>query len=279
MALEDLPHLREVARMRWSALVLAGSRGPSDPVAVASGVSCKALARVGGSPMIDHVLSALADCPAIGKVAVSTSADFPLSSEIVRLPAQATPATSVLSAIDQVGTPLLVTTADNPLLSALTVEAFLADASMKGVDAVAAVAPREVVERAGNPGRRTYLKFRDEAVSGCNLFALTAPAGRRAVVFWRRLESERKRPWRMAFLIGPGTLIRYLVGSLSLDDATRAIGARAGCTAGIVRLQDQYAAHDVDNPEDLHFVEQIILQRSGAGAVSGDSRSLDVPHD
>lgn len=229
--------------------------------------------------MIDHVLSALADSPAIGKVAVSASSDIPLSPEIVRLPAQATPATSVLSAIDQVGTPLLVTTADNPLLTAHTIEAFLTDASVKGVDAVAAVAPREVVERAGNPGRRTYLKFRGEAVSGCNLFALSAPAGRRAVVFWRRLEIDRKRPWRMACSIGSGTLIRYLIGSLRLDDATRAIGARAGCTAGIVRLQDQYAAHDVDKPEDLRFAEQVILQRYGAGVVPGDVRSLDVPPD
>ena len=37
---------------RFTALVLAGSRGAADPVAQAAGVAHKALAPVGGIPMI-----------------------------------------------------------------------------------------------------------------------------------------------------------------------------------------------------------------------------------
>ena len=45
--------------MTFTALVLAGDRTPDDPVARAAGVPCKALALVGGRPMVSRVLDAL----------------------------------------------------------------------------------------------------------------------------------------------------------------------------------------------------------------------------
>ena len=43
----------------FSALVLAGRRGPRDPLALASGVSHKALIPIAGSPMLLRVLQTL----------------------------------------------------------------------------------------------------------------------------------------------------------------------------------------------------------------------------
>lgn len=247
--------------MKWTALVLAGSRGPEDPVAKAAGVPYKAMAALAGRPMIAHVLGALAECDAIGQVAVAGPADMPLPPEISRLPAAPTPASSVLVGLDALGTPLLITTADNPLLRAKTVTEFLEATEAAQADVTAAVASREVTEQAGNAGRRTYLKFRDGGYSGCNLFAISEPAGRRAVEFWRRLETQRKRPWRMAMTIGPGALVRYLSGRLTLDTAADAIAASAGCRGSVVRLRDPFAAHDVDKPADLTFVRQVLEER------------------
>ncbi|MFC7554928.1 hypothetical protein ACFQU7_25930 [Pseudoroseomonas wenyumeiae] len=49
-----------------TALVLAGSRaGAADPMAMAAGVSHKALLPVGGVPMLARVLEALRDSPAL----------------------------------------------------------------------------------------------------------------------------------------------------------------------------------------------------------------------
>ena len=62
---------------------------------------------------------------------------------------------------------------------------------------------RPVVEQAGSPGRRPFLRFRDGEVSGCNLFALMTPRARAALTYWRLLEAKRKRPWRMAWAVGP----------------------------------------------------------------------------
>ena len=50
----------------FSAVVLAADRTVPDPVAQAAGVSCKALAPVGGTPMVIRVLDALAAARTVG---------------------------------------------------------------------------------------------------------------------------------------------------------------------------------------------------------------------
>ena len=70
--------------------------------------------------------------------------------------------------------------------------------------------------------KRTYLRFADAAYSGANLYALLAPASRQAVAFWRRVERERKRPWRLVRAFGLRPLLSYLLGRLTLDDAMAA---------------------------------------------------------
>jgi GTP:adenosylcobinamide-phosphate guanylyltransferase len=248
--------------MIWTALVLAGSRGPADPVAAAAGVSHKAFAPLAGKPMIAHVLNALAAAPGIGRVAVSIEPGAPeLPDGVVRLDAAASPARSVLAALETEAAPLLVVTADHPLMTPAMLRDFLAAAEATGADVAAAVARREVVEAAGNPARRTYLKFRDDSFSGCNMFAIRTTNGAKAVSFWRRIEQNRKRPMAMAREIGLFALLGYATGRLSSAGAAKAIGRAAGCSAALVALDHPDAAHDVDKPDDLAFAARRLGSR------------------
>lgn len=247
---------------RYTALVLAGSRGAADPVAASAGVSTKALAPLAGRPMIAHVLDALSGCQRIDRIAVSIEpamSNLPATARpALRLDAAASPAASVLDAASRLGTPLLVTTADNPLMTAAMVGDFLDASRSAGADITAGICPRAVVERAGNPGRRTYLRFRDGDFSGCNLFVIATRDGLAAVRFWQTLETERKRPWRMARQIGIGTLLLYATRQLSVRGAAAAVAARTGCRTSLVEIAHPLAAHDVDTPEDLAFAERML---------------------
>ena len=247
----------------WRALILAGSRQGGDPVAAAAGVAFKAFAPVAGRPMLEHVVEALRGDPRIGEIAVSLPAEAPPPPPgSTRLEAGGGPAASALAAFDALGPPLLVTTANHPLLTAGMIGDFLDAAEASGADAVAGLCPRATAERAGNPARRTWLRFADGEASGCNLFALAAPEARGAVALWRALESDRKRPWRMARRIGPGLLLRHLLGRLDRAGAARALGRRAGCRAALVLVDHPDAPHDVDAPADLAFVERRLAERA-----------------
>ena len=244
----------------FCALVLAGSRpGATDPVAAREGLAHKALARVGGETLLAQVVGALAAAGA-GRVAVCASdpqvraAAAALGAEPME--AQAGPSLSVLAGAAALGAPLLVTTADHALLRAEWVARFLRDAPADA-DVCALMARREVVEAAAPGTRRTYLKLADGQWSGCNLFHLATPQAHAAVEFWRRVEAQRKRPWRMAGLIGPTTLLAYATGRLSLESATRRLGRAAGVRAAAVACPFGLCAVDVDTPADLDFVRSL----------------------
>lgn len=252
--------------MSWTAVVLAGSRGPTDPVAQAAGVSHKAFAKVGGMPMIARVLDTLQAAPSIEGTAVvieRTAPELPRPG-VRRIDALRSPSLSALAAFEAAGPPVLVTTADHPLLTVEMVEHFLARARESDVDVLAGVALRQVIEGEGPSALRTYLRFRDGEVSGCNLFALMTPNARAALGYWRLLENKRKQPLRMAWAVGPFTLIRYAMGILSMRGAARALGRAAGCRAAMVTLPFADAAHDVDKPADLAFAEARLAMREGS---------------
>ncbi|HLB81122.1 MAG TPA: NTP transferase domain-containing protein, partial [Dongiaceae bacterium] len=120
-------------------LVLAGSRGPGDPVARHAGARHKAFVPVAGVPMLLRVVRTLVACPAVGRIALCLDGDAPFETvpelaalaaagRVVRVPSVGTPALSVRRALDSLATPLLLATADHPLLTAAMVEHFCAAA-------------------------------------------------------------------------------------------------------------------------------------------------------
>ncbi len=243
----------------FSALVLAGSRGGPDPVADYAGVPHKALIEVEGRPLLTRVAEALR---AAGAERIAVSCNHPAVDALARtlglevLTSATGPSQSVLEGAGSLGFPLLVTTADHALLQPGWITRFLADVPA-GTDVAAMVAPRAAVEAAAPGTQRTYLRLADGHWSGCNLFWLAEEQALGAVAFWRRLEAERKRPWRMARILGLGMLLKYATGRLSLAGAAQRLGELAGVTARIVPTPYGLAAVDVDKPADLDLVRQL----------------------
>lgn len=252
-----------------SALVLAGTRpGTPDPMAQAYGVSHKAILPVAGVPMILRVLQALRATPEIGRIAVCIDAPAVLEGllppDIEIIPASPNgPSASVLAGLEQMGTPLLVTTADNALLRPVWISEFLARCSPQ-TDVAAAVAPEAVVLRDVPGTKRTFVRLADMAFSGCNLFLFRTPAALQVAALWQRVEKNRKHPLRIAWLLGPGILLRALCKKLTRAALCARIGALSGTTAELVPLSDGRAAVDVDKPADLELTEKLIAAEAAA---------------
>ncbi|MGA0604753.1 nucleotidyltransferase family protein [Phenylobacterium sp. VNQ135] len=244
----------------FSALILAGSReGGADPVADYAGVPHKALIQLEGRPLLARVAEALR---AAGAARIGVSCNHPAVEALAYelglevLASASGPSQSVLDGANALGFPLLVTTADHALLRPEWVTRFLADVPA-GTDVAAMVAPKTAVEAAAPTTKRTYLKLADGWWSGCNLFWLASERALGAVAFWRRLEAERKRPWKMAQILGLGMLLKYVAGMLSLSGAARRLGERAGVEARVVATPYGLAAVDVDKPADLDLVRAL----------------------
>ncbi len=282
-------------RPLFTAIVLAADRTAADPVARAAGVPCKALAPVGGRPMLLRVLDALHEAEEIGACIVCGPRAEVLEAEpllkgwmendLVRwVPPQATPSTSALFALESVPrqSPVLLTTADHALLSAGVVDYFCREARARACDVAAALAPHAATMAAYPGMRRTKTRFREGAFCGCNLFAFLTTEGRAAAGFWRRVEHQRKRPVKMLGELGWGVVLRYVLGRLSLSEALGHASRAMGLKVGAVILPFAEAAVDVDSEKDWRFAEAICARaeagRAGAAPpTDNDSRRPAPP--
>ncbi|MCG6906243.1 MAG: nucleotidyltransferase family protein [Desulfobacteraceae bacterium] len=260
----------------FSALVLAADRTVPDPVALAAGVGCKALAPVGGTPMVIRVLDALAAARLVGAcvlcgpgreiVAAEPLLQARLAAGGLRwLPPLGTPSTSAHAALQTVpaATPVLLTTGDHALLSPAIVDHFCRAALDTGCDLVAGFA-RHADIMAVYPGmRRTATRFQDGPLCGCNLYAFLTPRSRLAADLWRQVEKDRKSPWKMLQRLGPEVLLRYLLGRLTLADGLHRISRRMGSRVGAVILPFAEAAVDVDTVSDWRFAQGLASKNKG----------------
>jgi GTP:adenosylcobinamide-phosphate guanylyltransferase len=259
-----------------TALVLAGQRSADDPVAHAAGVCCKALAPVGGRPMVLRVLDALGASEHVGRrvlcgpdrLALETSPELLAGLEAGAwdwLAPRGTPSASAFAAPQALpaSPPVLLTTADHALLHPEIVDSFCDRAIAAGVDLTVGLT-RYAEVMAAFPGMgRTALRFRDDTYCGCNLYAFLAPGARGAADFWRRVEHERKRPWRLLQAIGWSAVARYLLGRLTLAEALERLSARLRVRVGHVLLPFPEAAVDVDKLSDWEHVQRVAARRAG----------------
>lgn len=159
--------------------------------------------------------------------------------------------------------PVLVTTADHPLLDDDMLEMFFRESARLDADLTFGFVSRVTIEERFPEARRTYLRFRDGAFSGANLFLFRTPNAARAATFWRRVESERKHPWRIARAFGFGTLLLFLARRLDLDAALIRASKVIGARVEAIRMNIAEAAVDVDKIEDLELVRRILAERRG----------------
>jgi len=260
---------------RFTVLVLAGDRGPQDPVSQAAGVAHKCLARVGGRAKLERVDAALAASPGVGDIAVSLNrpaileplpslAPLIASGRLRALQAAASPSRSVLKAVTELADPfpLLVTTADHALLTPAMVEHFLTESLASDAAVTVGLTASAVLQARYPQSRRTYLKFRDERYSGSNLFTLKTPQAMQLPELWLRVEQQRKRPWRIAAVFGPALLLGYLLRRFSLDAAMERISARLGVRVAAGKMPMAEAAIDVDKAADLALAEEILRRQA-----------------
>jgi CTP:molybdopterin cytidylyltransferase MocA len=251
------------------ALILAGRRaGETDPLAGLEGVAHKGLLIADGAPLIARAARAVAGASLGGEIRIAAPEDMRDAFAAALSPIegwrfidpQPSPAASVVDAIETAAgdRPLLVTTCDHALLTDEIVRAFIQGAA--GADAAAACVPKDIYEARFPGSRRTFVKLKDFAFSGANLFWFRGAAAKPLAAFWRRLEQKRKNPLAMAMAIGPFAALSYARGAMTKSGLEALIEKRAGVAARLVALQYAQAAIDVDKPEDLDLVRKILAR-------------------
>ena len=261
--------------MSWTALLLAGQRPGTDPLAEHFGETWKAHVKIDGEAMLSRVAKTLLASPSIARVVVMAqepealfTGDCAWLADEPRI-ATATSHSGIATSVAAVaGTavapwPVLLTTADHPLLTCAMIEKIAASADTDV--AVGVVASLTLL--AAYPGnKRTWLRFADEAYTGANLFALSGPLALKALHAWSEVERDRKKALKLIWHFGPLLALRALTRTITLPGAMHVAGQRLGFTAQPIVLPWAEAGIDVDKPSDHALVTQILHARALAAA-------------
>ena len=284
--------------MSGSILILAGRRaGQVDPLAEAYGVADKCLVPVAGRPMIAHVLESAADSSA-KYVFVSTHHAALLSDlhdpvtdllgkRLIIVPAADNLADSVIAVAGVASFPLLVTTADNCLLTPATIAEIDAEADRLGADVGVALARREDVHAVHPEGQRRFYAFSDVAVSNCNAYWIGHPNALRATEAFRGGGQFIKKPLRVLRAFGLINLLRFRFGLGPIHHIFARISRHLKVEVAPLLVSNGATAIDVDNECSLRVTEalmkrpEIVNRRSSsresrAGPDAADARQLAV---
>lgn len=250
-----------------TALLLAGRRPGVDPLGAAYGVADKVLIPIAGEAMLSRVAKTLVTHPRIAKVVVVAQDAAALMQDaqtswmathpkIAKLAGPASVSAAVQEGIASEGGPLLVTTADNVLMSHAMIDHFLGAAVP--YDVAAAAVEREILLKRYPQSQRTWLKFKRGWWSGANLFWFGGPQVKPLLDIWRGVEQDRKKGWKIIASFGPALLLGAAFRLLTGPDAVARAGKKLGLNAALVPMPQAEACIDVDKVSDVDLVETIL---------------------
>ena len=257
-------------------LVLAGRRSSTlDPMAEARGVSHKCLVPVAGVAMIERVLKAVDEAFPEADVYVSiedpdiirdlpTAAKLTAAGRLKSVEAQHNIVDSVAHASRTTGFPLLITTADNVLMTAASLHELAEEGERSGADALVVVARKEDIRAAHPDGQRRFYEFKDGGYSNCNMFWLGSERALGAAEAFREGGQFAKKPERIVKAFGILNLIRFRMGWHGIEKMFRFISGRFRLDVRPMIVSDGRLAIDVDNERTHRVAEEILARETSA---------------
>ncbi|MDI6800133.1 MAG: NTP transferase domain-containing protein [Actinomycetota bacterium] len=253
--------------MTIDALVMAGGKVKGEgPLA---GL-VKGMIQVGGEPMVSRVIAALASSPSIGRIAVvvppgtqgggwSKGADMVLYSD-------GSITENIYAGLEGLGPAgglLLIVSADLPLLSADAVEEFLRACKERPADFHYPITSKEEMDKKFFGTARTYGRLKEGLFTGGNIGLIDSKVFIENREIFERLYSLRKSPLKLANLLGPLFIIKFLSGRASIAEAEKRFSSILKARGAAIWAAPEISI-DVDKEADLEFVEKILGERKGA---------------
>lgn len=251
---------------QWNAVVLAGDRGLSDPVATAAGVKGKAFAKLGNNTLIERVISALRQCDYIKNVySVGPDQEYLVSYPAIQSfleqqniylsePAFGPSASAFQGVMQSDFYPTLVVTCDLALLNAGVLEKFCEKMSNVDADFVACAIDYGEIHAKIPMLKKTQYKFGNQVVCFANVFAVLNSDGLKAIQFWQDVEKSRKKPIQLIRKIDWLSLVNYKLGRLSLEQVAARLSDKVGANLKIEFMNNPELAIDVDSAHDYQIM-------------------------
>ena len=250
--------------MKVSAIVLAGASNDGK-LKESCPQEHEALIPLGGRPLVDWVVRALAGSSVVSEIIVvgpkkelteSLGADWPLKGKIVQA------ADSLLGNMKLGGQAaceehLLVVTSDIPLLKAETVDKFMKSAWETGASICYPIVSQENICAMFPHANRTFIKLKDGTFTGGNLIYMERKSLEQTSDLFEQVIAARKKPWQLVKILGSTFIFAFLFGKLTIASIEKR-AQELGISARGIIMEEPEVGFDVDKPQDLAAIEKAL---------------------
>jgi GTP:adenosylcobinamide-phosphate guanylyltransferase len=257
--------------VKLDALVAAGGQlRRGDPLYDQAPDGFKALLPIGGKPMVQWVVDALAASPRVGKIVlVGLPDDAPIRHPAIaaRLPEQGSLFWNIRAGGEWIlnnnpSAQLIISASgDLPAISPEMVNWVVDAAGRTEDDLYYVVIPKETMELSFPDSRRSFVHLRDCTMCGGDFHVLRLSLLPNAS-FWEGMHAARKSILRMAALLGMDTLFLLVFRMLTLAEAQRRVSARIGIRGRAIVSPFAELGMDVDTPHQYDLVQIAVERRS-----------------
>lgn len=248
--------------MRIPAVILAGA--PADPEMQAKySVKNRAEVPIAGKPMVQYVVDALKDSSNVGNICLIGDVQCEGTDKVI--PSAGSMINNLVAGVGACeGDHVLISTSDIPMLTAEAVDDFIGRCGDLSADLYYAIIPKGDCEKRFPGMRRTYVRLAEATFTGGNMVIISSEFVRKNSEYLRQVFEVRKKPLKLAGLIGVGTLIRAIIaqkvwaGAINLPLLERTAGRVLN--ADLKAVQTPYAeiGSDVDDLEQASYLEAMV---------------------
>ena len=257
---------------RYTALVLAASRGNLDPLAQAGGVSHKCFIDIAGRPMLERVVEAVMESGSFRRTIVGIEADSIEEAKAILAPLPGSEAIEYVTSRENIGAsvaavatedmlPLVITTGDNALHTAEMVRYFCDALGDLPEDGALGLTPAQAVLDKYPEGNRAFHRFRDGAFSSCNIYALLTPRALAAPRVFNSGGQFGKKPKRLIGAFGLWAFLLYKSRLFTLGTVLKALSRAIGLRTAPVLMPFAEGPIDVDRMQDWELANRIVAAR------------------
>lgn len=248
---------------RIDAVVLAG--GPADEVAARqSGAPNKAFVTIGGTTLVERVLTALRAAPSIGRIVVVAPQQVAGSASVAGADELRPDGRRITESLRnglagfEPDAALLVVASDLPILTADAVEDFVSRVRALDADVAYGCVEKRVHVAKFPSVPHTWARLRDGTFCGGGIVAIKPRALPLLERFIERLGAARKHPVRLASLFGWDVLVRFAFGRLTIAQAEARASAILGAPVRAVVSPFAETGVNVDRVSDVDLAQELV---------------------
>ncbi|HQA59403.1 MAG: nucleotidyltransferase family protein [Tepidanaerobacteraceae bacterium] len=242
------------------ALILAGAEkeGP-----LAQYGPNKALIKIHGKEMIRYIIDAFKGLDFIDSIAVVGPKESlePIKGQVdVIVDSAASLADNVLCGVNIFSDDemVLIATSDIPMITPEAVRDFVEKSLSMDADFYYPIVSREENEKKYPGIKRTYVKIKDGTFTGGNIVMVRAGKVKECIKNAEAFMTYRKKPWMLARILGLKFILKFLMGTLTIDELQERVEELFGVKARAIISSYPEIATDVDKDSDLELAARAL---------------------